>query len=671
MRADVFGMFWRRMVPGVVVVMGLALIGGTAERQIVVARQVALAAAIDESPNTIGLADSNLSRLGTHEAIDEQLKMMHDIGIQNVRIGISWATLQLTDGGNYNWRLTDYDYVVNRAEDYGMGVLAVLHETPTWAGDKVLSGMPDDVEKFGDFVTEVATHFDGRISAYEVWNEPNAKFFLDPVNPENYTKLLIEAHDRLKSVDQDITVIGGVLGFGFSLPSPTDPSTTMNPVTFLERMYAAGAQGNFDALSFHPYKPDIKFSDQVGDPLTPRGQLEELRTLMARHGDEGLKIWATEYGLPTPAIDPTDPAYISPEKQAEFIKDFLENWGKVEGTGPIFIYSTRDLDTGSDEEQDTYGIWETDWTPKPAVEVIKDFIAAQNGNPIIDFIRNAIVNLAKITGAVIKGIVNVTVGIVNALVDATVWVVKTIAKVAGAVVQGIVDIAKRIGTAICNTVHAVVTRIQDFFNRNEPATAPAALIGARSLRAASTALTTTAAEDGTAPVAKDHEPLTPAVDLDEPTGLKPTVTAEPTAELTTEAKPTVTAEPTAELTTEAKPTATAEPKPTATAEPKPTATAEPKPTANPTAEPTTKATVTKETEKPVTPSTKDPKDTDDATEATKTDTIKKDDDPTAKTGTTTTSTKVNTTTSGSAAGTSGQESSPGAGVKASSASATE
>lgn len=512
MRTSMFGMFWRRMIPGVVAVVVLAVIGGTAERQITAAaRQVALVAAIEESPTTVGLADSNLSRLGTHEAIDEQLKMMHDIGIQNVRIGISWATLQLTDGGNYNWALTDYDYVVDRAAHYGMGVLAVLHETPGWAGDKILSGMPDDVTKFGDFVQEVATHFDDRISAYEVWNEPNATFFLDPVSPENYTRLLIEAYDRIKAVDENSTVIGGVLGFGFTITAPDGSLRTMNPVDFLEGMYAAGAKGKFDALSFHPYKPDIKFSDQTG-VLTPRFVLAELRALMALHGDEGLKIWATEYGLPTPALDPSDPGYISPDKQAEFIKDFLENWGKEDGTGPIFIYTTRDLATGSTEEQDTYGIWETDWTPKPAVQVIKDFIASQKGNPIIDFIRNAIVNLAKITGAVVKGIVNVTVGIVNALVDATVWVVKTIAKVAGAVVQGIVDVTKRVATAICNTVHAVVDRIQDFVHRDDPISTPVSVTGARSLRTAAAALVTTAAEVGTAAVSKDRESATGAAD---------------------------------------------------------------------------------------------------------------------------------------------------------------
>ncbi|MCV7255509.1 cellulase family glycosylhydrolase [Mycobacterium hackensackense] len=661
MRAGIAGMFWHRMVLGVVAMMGLAVLGGTADRQIAAAHQVALVGAIDDSPTTVGLADSNLARLGDEAAITKQLDMMQSIGIQNVRIGVSWATLQPRQGGGYNWGLTNYDYIVDQALKRGMGVLAVLHETPTWAGDRLGSGMPTDVTTFGNFTAEVAAHFEGRVADYEVWNEPNAKFFLDPVSPANYTSLLKEAYTRIKGVDQNITVIGGVLGFGFTLTSPDGTTRTMNPVDFLDGMYAAGAHGYFDALSFHPYKPDIKFSDQEGNALTPLAQLEKMRQLMEQYGDGALKIWATEYGLPTV------PGEISQEQQADFIKDFLNNWGKVDGTGPIFIYTTRDLDTGSSNEQDNYGIWETDWTPKLAVEVIKDFIASQNGNPILDFIRNAIVNLAKITGVVIKGIANATVRVVNALVDATVWVVKTIAKVTGAVVKGIVDVTKRVATAICNTVHAVVDRIQDVFNRNDPLQAPTSLAGARSLNTAAARLTTTAAEVGTATVPKDQQSETAAADLNRVSEVAVTgevakratgITADTTKDVDTKEIPYATTEVKATTATEI---STKEPA-TKDAETVELATEQTTATTAPVAEKAAAASTTK-------------------TEATKTEATKKDEDETAsatgttKTGTVkaTTSTKQDTPTGGSttdAAGTSGQQSSPNAGANAGSASSS-
>lgn len=655
MRADMFGMVWRRMIPAVVAVMGLAVIGSTAERQIAVSHHVALAAAIDDSSNSVGLADSNLARLGDKALIDKQLDMMQSIGVKNVRIGVSWATLQPLNSNGYNWGLTNYDYVVDEALKRGMGILAVLNETPIWAGDKLLSGMPDDVTDYGDFAAEVASHFEGRVSDYEVWNEPNATFFLDPVSPANYTSLLTEAYNRIKDVDQDIKVIGGVLGFGFTLKDSDGNFVTMNPVEFLAGMYAADPQVPFDALSFHPYKPDIKFSDQSG-LLTPRGMMEEMRALMIAAGDGDKKIWATEYGLPTV------PGELSQQQQADFIKDFLENWGKVDGTGPMFIYSTRDLDTGSDGEQDNYGIWETDWTEKLSVDVIRDFIAAQNGNPIIDFIRNAIVNLAKITGAVIKGIAAVTVGIVTALVDATVWVVKTIAKVTGAVVKGIVDVTKRIATAICNTVHAVVDRIQDHFDRNDPAPALTSP-GARSLSAAAADLTTTAAEITAGTVAQDDEFGTAAAALNEVNEIATDGDATAATVETTETAETPeiaeTTEPT-EATTEVEPTTPVDP---ATEE---TATKETATEVDPT------TTVEPATEKAATTTTTKDDNTSEETASTKPGVTKQDeDDDTANAGAVKNNTvKTATSTESGADSPSAEDSSAGTPAKADAVSAS-
>jgi hypothetical protein len=465
-------MFWPRLIPAVVAAMALAVIGGKAEPQLAAAHRVALAAAIDPSSTTVGLADSNLARLTTQGEIDKQLDMMQSIGVQNVRIGLSWLTIE-RQKGVYDFSATDY--VVQQAYKRGMGVLAVLHETPRWAGDPVLSGQPDPVA-FGQFAGKVAEHYGGKISAVEVWNEPNAKFFLNPVDPASYTEMLKAAYTAIKNVTKvtgdDITVIGGVLGSGRTIDDAQGNVITMNPVEFLAGMYAAGAHGYFDALSFHPYKYDMKFSEQADQIASPLQQLWHMRDLMQIFGDEDLKIWASEYGLPTDPYNPNLPGqYISPEQQAAYIKDFLNSWSKQEGTGPMFIYSTRDLNTGSPSDGDNFGIWETDWTAKPAVDVIREFIADQNGHPIFDFIRNAIVNLAKFTGAVINGIVNVTVDVVTALVDATVWVVKAIAKGAAAVARGIAEVAQRIATAVCNTVQAVVNRVKDFFDRDTTTTA--------------------------------------------------------------------------------------------------------------------------------------------------------------------------------------------------------
>lgn len=419
---------------------------------------VDMVAAIEETPTTIGLADSNLVRLGDEALIDQQLDMMQALGVQNVRVGISWISTQLTENGNFFWGATDY--VINEANRRGMGVLGVLHETPAWAGSPPLSGTPD-LDAFGKFAGAVAEKYEGKISALEVWNEPNGRFFLNPVDPVAYTNMVkaaytaIKAHDDPDDPDDDITVIAGVLGSGRTLGD----NFTMNPVDFLQGMYDADAHGYFDAFSFHPYHYDIPFSEGATQSDSPILQLREIRALMEQYGDGALKVWASEYGLPTTPFDPQHPMlYNSPEKQAEFLADFLASWQREDGTGPIFIYSTRDINSGSPSDQDNFGIWYTDWQEKPAVQVIREFLEdLEPENPIADAIRAFIARVVEITGEVINDVVDFVVWGAEALLDATVWVVKTIAEVTVNVVEGIVDITSKV-------VHGIADAITDAAN---------------------------------------------------------------------------------------------------------------------------------------------------------------------------------------------------------------
>ena len=120
-------------------------------------------------------------------------------------------------------------------------------------------------------------------------------------------------------------------------------NVTMNPVTFVQQMYANGAKGYFDALSIHPYSYTDKFS--AGGPDSPLEQLIAIRQLMIEKGDTALKIWATEYGLPTFGLNA-----FTEEEQADYIEDFLTTWKALgDYLGPAFIYTMRDRLTKPNE----------------------------------------------------------------------------------------------------------------------------------------------------------------------------------------------------------------------------------------------------------------------------------------------------------------------------------
>ena len=266
-------------------------------------------AQIDEAPSTIGIADSELYLSTSLAEINARLDLMQSLGVTNVRIMVPWAGVQPlhpdTPFGLGAPRWDQLDMVVNAAASRGMGILGVLNSTPMWAsGSTPINGQPTNFDRFASFAKSVALRYGDKISAYEVWNEPNSIQFWNTLDPAAYTEMLKKTYTALKQaasqIGTDITVIGGVVGAG-----KTWPGLTMNPVDFVRKMYEAGADGYFDALSFHPYNFEWKFS--VGENLPwkegmPLYQLNKIRELMdsfLEEGEEQVKIWITEYGAPT------------------------------------------------------------------------------------------------------------------------------------------------------------------------------------------------------------------------------------------------------------------------------------------------------------------------------------------------------------------------------------
>ncbi|TQK30164.1 cellulase (glycosyl hydrolase family 5) [Arthrobacter sp. SLBN-53] len=337
-----------------------------------VSAQVALAAAIDTSPNAVGIAESELYFM-TPAEVEVALDTMESLGVTQIRIFVPWRAVEPAPGV-YNW--SEVDKVVDAAYERGIAVMGAVTSTPTWASDVQDSayGAPRDPEDFGDFMGALAERYGAgagdpetaRISAYEIWNEPQSFVFWSPrPDPAAYTELLKAGYTAVKEVDPSGTVVGGVVTAGLSWGG-----ININPVDFVATMYESGAAGYFDALSYHPYNYDWKFGDGFGNEISAVGQLQAMQDLMAKYGDGDKTVWTSEYGLPT--------SYVSEAQQAEFIDDFMSTWSELDGVGPQFIYSLVDRDSGSTEVEDTWGLFRDDYTPKQAATVVQAWIA-ENG----------------------------------------------------------------------------------------------------------------------------------------------------------------------------------------------------------------------------------------------------------------------------------------------------
>ncbi|GAA1898521.1 cellulase family glycosylhydrolase [Williamsia serinedens] len=344
--------------------------GRPAERPVIWA-PVMTVADILEQADTLGIADSDLYFKSQAE-IDASLDRMAALGVRNVRVLIPWYDVE-PDEGVYKW--DNIDRVVAAADKRGMGILATVTHSPYWAvrpGDTPVTSPPADPAVFGDFAGLVAQRFAGKIAAYEVWNEPNGAIAFTPTpDAARYTELLKDAYAKIKAADPSVTVIGGILG-----AVPTRPGESIDSPTFLQQMYDAGAHGYFDAIAFHPYQFTTPYSQGLDLTGSPLNEVNAMRALMVAKGDGGKLIWATEYGLATIApIAPADQA-VTEEHQAAYIKDFIAAWSAQSFAGPMFIYTMQDKPQYTGSLEDSFGLYRADGTPKPAAQVVADFIAA-------------------------------------------------------------------------------------------------------------------------------------------------------------------------------------------------------------------------------------------------------------------------------------------------------
>ena len=213
--------------------------------------------------------------------------MMREAGISWVRTDFEWFRCQKEKDGPFDF--SRYDAVVDDARARGLEVLPILMAPPTWA-QLDMSGMagarpfvvqpdPSRMDAWRAFVRETTSHFKGRFSAIEVWNEENHPMFWKNPDAAAYVPVLRATYEEIKAVDPSVTVLlGGLAG---------------TPLDYIEALYAAGAKDCFDAMNIHPYNwpdpPDGELERQLG----------RLKETMAAHGDVGKPIWITEHGWPT------------------------------------------------------------------------------------------------------------------------------------------------------------------------------------------------------------------------------------------------------------------------------------------------------------------------------------------------------------------------------------
>ena len=205
-------------------------------------------------------------------------------GTRTLRVAFYWRDLEPERG---RLDLSSTDRIVTTAAGAGLRVMPVLVRAPAWAsGSENPAAPPRDTADYARFVGAVAARY-GRggtlwreqpalparpIHGYQIWNEPNIRFYWRGTPwPRTYLALLRAARRELKGRDRRAQVVLAGL-----------PNRSWED---LARIYRAGGRGAFDVAAVHP------FSGLVGNVVRI---IRANRAVMRRFGDARTPIVASE-----------------------------------------------------------------------------------------------------------------------------------------------------------------------------------------------------------------------------------------------------------------------------------------------------------------------------------------------------------------------------------------
>ena len=228
------------------------------------------------------------------EKIDAMLRMIRAAGFVWLRQEFPWEDLEVEGRGQLEWE--KYDRIVEMTAAHGLRLMVRLSNPPAWSRADPNAGdlaPPDDLQDFVNYAAAVAERYRGRISHYQVWNEPNIfpEWGNDFVDPARYTELLCRTHAALKRVDADIVVVSAAIAPTISL----DGYQGFSDLIFLQEMYDRGGGGCFDVLSAQGYG---LFSGPTDKRLRATSvnvaRHTYYRDIMVRNGDAHKPIWLSE-----------------------------------------------------------------------------------------------------------------------------------------------------------------------------------------------------------------------------------------------------------------------------------------------------------------------------------------------------------------------------------------
>ncbi|MES2490079.1 MAG: cellulase family glycosylhydrolase [Pseudomonadota bacterium] len=300
---------------------------------------------------------------------EKDLDLIAAAGIRVVRTDLKWDETERYKGV-YDW--SAYDELAANLAKRGIRPLFILdYSNPLyeetkhklwlniWSYYEVMSPRsPTSIAAFARWAVAAEQHFRKYDVIWEIWNEPNIKFWKPAPAVAEYTRLAMATCQAIHAANPNATVIG--------------PASSGIPWDFLEYLFKAGALSCLDAVSVHPYRNSI--------PESAGGDYIRLRKLVDQYTPanhkEKIPILSGEWGYATVLLG-------RPQiEQANFVVR-MQLFNMLYGIPLSVWYDWKNDGTDRRKHEHNFGVVQTDLAPKSSYVALKTLTTQLSGFKLV------------------------------------------------------------------------------------------------------------------------------------------------------------------------------------------------------------------------------------------------------------------------------------------------
>lgn len=316
--------------------------------------------------------------------LSQVLRWVEGMGFGWIKVQVEWMYVEY-EPEIYRWDALDR--LVRLSNEFEMDLLIGVVDAPEWLrADPGYNGPPQDPAEFGRFMSVMAERYAGRVTAYELWNEPNLsrEWYGATLDPAAFVTLVAHGSWAVRAADPEAIIVSGAPG----VTGIDDGVDAIDDRRFLREMLAAGLPQWVDAIGVHPYGYGNPPQERAADATHLRSAwnehpsfffldtLEDYHAILTEAGVD-LPLWPTEFGwaaadgIRATNLPPDFPypyaAWISEQEQADYLITACKLLRERPWIGPFFIWNLNmSVVWGRERPEALFSLLRPDTSYRPA-----------------------------------------------------------------------------------------------------------------------------------------------------------------------------------------------------------------------------------------------------------------------------------------------------------------